>query len=154
MVIFSILFGKQMLTKQMHCLWLEVRFVRMAWSNCKIVSESLTINSLLKGIFIIIQLFVFFRKNILINVITPRFLWLIVYLNRYLPLLKTAKLRKMSFFDAVFSSGISIPEDLMNQAKSLIQQIGPYVEDQEYLQLICLLQMLKPPKKWIDPVSR
>ena len=60
----------------------------------------------------------------------------------------------MSFFDAVFSSGISIPEDLMNQAKSLIQQIGPYVEDQEYLQLICLLQMLKPPKKWIDPVSR
>lgn len=69
-------------------------------------------------------------------------------------MLKTAKLRKMSFFDAVFSSGISIPEDLMNQAKSLIQQIGPYVEDQEYLQLIVLLQMLKPPKKWIDPVSR
>ena len=153
MVIFSILFGKQMLTKQMHCLWLEVRFVRMAWSNCKTVSESLTINSLLKGIFIIIQLFVCL-KYILLNFVTSLFLWLIVYLNRYLPLLKTAKLRKMSFFDAVFSSGISIPEDLMNQAKSLIQQIGPYVEDQEYLQLICLLQMLKPPKKWIDPVSR
>jgi len=41
----------------------------------------------------------------------------------------------------------------MNQAKSLIQQIGPYVEDQEYLQLIVLLQMLKPPKKWIDPTT-
>ena len=59
----------------------------------------------------------------------------------------------MSFFDAVFSSGIAIPEDLMNQAKNLIQQIGPYVEDQEYLQLIVLLQMLKPPRKWHDLVS-
>ena len=59
----------------------------------------------------------------------------------------------MSFFDAVMSSGTSIPEDLMNKAKSLIQQIGPFVEDQEYLQLICLLQMLKPPRKWMDQVS-
>ena len=59
----------------------------------------------------------------------------------------------MSFFDAVMSSGMSIPEDLMNQAKNLIQQIGPFVEDQEYLQLICLLQMLKPPSKWMDQVS-
>ena len=59
----------------------------------------------------------------------------------------------MSFFDAVMSSGMSIPEDLMTQAKNLIQQIGPFVEDQEYLQLICLLQMLKPPSKWMDQVS-
>ena len=58
----------------------------------------------------------------------------------------------MSFFDAVMSSGMSIPEDLMNEAKNLIQQIGPFVEDQEYLQLICLLQMLKPPRKWMDQV--
>ena len=59
----------------------------------------------------------------------------------------------MSFFDAVQSTRITVPEDLMNEAKSLIQQIGPFVEDQEYLQLICLLQMLKPPIKWINQVS-
>ena len=78
---------------------------------------------------------------------------LIIFWIRYLPLLRTTRLRKMSFFDAVMSSGMSIPEDLMNQAKNLIQQIGPFVEDQEYLQLICLLQMLKPPRKWMDQVS-
>ena len=59
----------------------------------------------------------------------------------------------MSFFDAVRSAGATIPEDLLDEAKNLIQQIGPFVEDQEYLQLICLLQMLKPPRKWMDQVS-
>jgi hypothetical protein len=58
----------------------------------------------------------------------------------------------MPFFEAVLSSGVTLPENLISEASSLVSQIGPYVEDQEYLQLICLMQIMSPPKAWKDKV--
>ena len=59
----------------------------------------------------------------------------------------------MPFFDAVCSSGVHIAEDLINEAKKLVLEIGPYVEDPETLKLICLMQIMSPPKKWSDKVG-
>ena len=58
----------------------------------------------------------------------------------------------MPFFECVLSSGVTLPENLINEASLLVSQIGPYVEDQEYLQLICLMQIMTPPKIWRDKV--
>ena len=59
----------------------------------------------------------------------------------------------MPFFDAVTSSGIDMEEGLINEAKDLINLVGPYVNDQEALKLICLLQIMTPPKTWTDKVN-
>jgi hypothetical protein len=56
----------------------------------------------------------------------------------------------MPMFEAVFASGVLFEEDLENQAKSLISEIGPHVQDQESLKLICLLQLMTPPKTWME----
>ena len=45
-------------------------------------------------------------------------------------------------FEAVFASGVAFKEDLENQAMKLVSEIGPHVQDQESLKLICLLQLM------------
>ena len=59
----------------------------------------------------------------------------------------------MPFFTAVENAGICLVDDLVKEAKKLISQIGPYVEDQETLKLICLLQLLTPPTLWTEKVN-
>ena len=60
----------------------------------------------------------------------------------------------MPFFEApVENAGINLAAELINEAKNLITQIGPYIEDQEDLKLLCLLQLLAPPKQWTEKVS-
>ena len=76
----------------------------------------------------------------------------IFYILRYLPLLKTTKLKRMPMFEAVFASGVAFKEDLENQAMKLVSEIGPHVQDQESLKLICLLQLMTPPKTWMEQV--
>lgn len=67
--------------------------------------------------------------------------------------MKATQLKMMPFFSAVEFAGIDLAEELINEAKNLIAQIGPYVEDQENLKLICLLQLLTPPKTWTEQVT-
>ena len=60
----------------------------------------------------------------------------------------------MPFFESpVENAGINLTAELINEAKTLILQIGPYIEDQEDLKLICLLQLMTPPKQWTERVS-
>ena len=58
----------------------------------------------------------------------------------------------MPFFDAVFSAGLTVAEDLINEAKSLVGVIGPHIQDEETLKLICLMVSMTPPKIWTDKV--
>ena len=59
----------------------------------------------------------------------------------------------MPFFTAVEDAGICLLSELVKEAKLLISQIGPHVKDPETLKLICLLQLLTPPKEWTGMVN-
>ena len=131
----------------MRFLWSEVKLVRVDQSSYKTVLESLIVKSSLKGTRIPKNYSIYIQNIFVIKNQNNIF-----YILRYLPLLKTTKLKRMPMFEAVFASGVAFKEDLENQAMKLVSEIGPHVQDQESLKLICLLQLMTPPKTWMEQV--